>query len=339
MRRKVTRRHLEVLREEGRGTVAPEVWRPMRAEVPADLEERAGVDLERVEVYAGHVAGEDSLELRAADGEDGPLTIVGHAAVFDRKSEELGVPGWFTFREQLKRGAFRKALDEDQDVRFLWEHDPRWILARTSAGQEVGRLELSEDPRGLRSFAKVVPTTYARDLEAVMRAGLVTQMSFGFTVAPGGDEWLERTRDDGTVEVLRTILEVDRLFDVSVVAYPAYPQTDATARSLLEPVFAGGEEPDLEQLRALAVKVHAGEVEASATLRAAIDLAYSRTDSVSPWTAQRALRAVAREPELRGAVHEPGEAGDGGDDGEHGSVGGASALAARQRRLRLMEMG
>ena len=336
MSRKVTRRHLEVLREEGRGTEAPSAWRRREAPLPPDLEER--VSLERVEVYAGAAAG-DSLEVRAADGEEGPLTIVGHAAVFDRKSEELGVPGWFTFREQLKRGAFRKALDEDQDVRFLWEHDPRWILARTSAAQEVGRLELSEDPRGLRSFAKVVPTTYARDLEAVMRAGLVTQMSFGFTVAPGGDEWLERTRDDGTVEVLRTILEVDRLFDVSVVAYPAYPQTDAAARSLLEPVFASGEEPDLEQLRALALKVHAGEVEASATLRAAIDLAYSRTDSVSPWTAQRALRAVAQEPELRGAVHEPGEAEAGGEGGEHGSVGGASALAARQRRLRLMEMG
>jgi HK97 family phage prohead protease len=288
-------------------------------------------------VYAGHGAG-DTLEVRADDGDEGPLTIVGHAAVFDRKSEELGAAGWFTFREQIKRGAFKRALDEDQDVRLLWEHDPRWILARTAASQEVGRLELSEDPRGLRSFAKVVPTSYARDLEAVMRAGVVTQMSFGFTVGPGGDEWLERTRDDGTVEVLRTIHEVERLFDVSVVAFPAYPQTDAVARSLLEPVFAGGEGPDLEQLRAVALKVHRGEVEASATLRAAIDHAFSGTDSVSPWTAQRALRAVAQEPELRGAVHEPGEAEDGGEGGETDPVGGRDALAARQRRLRLMEL-
>lgn len=48
-------------------------------------------------------------------------------------------------------------------------------------------------------------------------------MSFAFTVAK--DDW--REREDGTI--LRRVLEVDRLHDVSLVTTPAYPQTDAQA--------------------------------------------------------------------------------------------------------------
>lgn len=162
------------------------------------------------------------VELRA-DGEpdaDGSFTLTGHAAVFDRLSEDLG-----GFRERIKRGAFRKALDANQDVILTYNHGQ--ILARTSAGN----LQLREDPRGLYVSAKVVPTSFAKDLRMLMKAGVVTQMSFAFRIASGGDRWTRR-EVDGAEVIEREVIEVDQLRDVSVVDRPAYPQTSATMRSL-----------------------------------------------------------------------------------------------------------
>lgn len=162
-----------------------------------------------------------------ADDDKDRITIRGHAAVFDRLSEDLG-----GFRERINRGAFRKALDQQDDVRLLVNHDAYPVLARTKSNT----LELREDPRGLHVFADVAPTTFARDLRVSMQRGDIDQMSFGFTVADGGDTWEMR---DG--EVIRTITEIRSLFDVSVVTFPAYPQTAVDARTQDSPV---NHEPD-----------------------------------------------------------------------------------------------
>ena len=293
-------------------------------------EELAGSIDQEVRVRVGMV---EPIELRADDGPDSPLrSLVGHAAVFDRLSEELGYAG-VSFRERVRRGAFRRALDEGQDVAFLIEHDPRWPLARTRSGT----LELTEDPRGLRTFSKIdTRQTYAADLAIAIERRDVDQMSFGFTI--GADEWLERHHDDGTVEIVRDVVEVQRLFDVSAVTFPAYPQTDLGLRSAL--LVAGIEivGPDGgvygDALRDLAWRIERGELEATAEERALIDAAYARTESVSPWTAQRALRAVAQEPELRGAAHDGSNEGDGTTDSP--AVGERDTLSARRRRLQEM---
>jgi phage head maturation protease len=70
---------------------------------------------------------------------------------------------------------------------------------------------------------------WVRDLMVSIERGDIDQMSFGFRVAKGGDEWLYT--DDA---VTRTITKVEELFDVSVVTYPAYPDTDVAVRSLTE---------------------------------------------------------------------------------------------------------
>lgn len=160
-----------------------------------------------------------TLEARA-DGEAG-FTLRGYAAVFDRLSNDLG-----GFRERIKRGAFRKALDDGQDVVLLWQHDDRYVLARTGNGT----LELREDVKGLHVFASVAETSYASDLRVLMQRGDIDKMSFAFTVAE--DKWTERNAEDGTSTVERDVLAVQRLYDVSVVAVPAYPQTSADMRAL-----------------------------------------------------------------------------------------------------------
>lgn len=144
--------------------------------------------------------------------EDGN-TIHGYAAVFNSMSEDLG-----GFREIIAPGAFSDTLDAD--VRALWNHDANHVLGRTKSGT----LRLYEDQRGLR--VEIDAPEAAGWILDSMRRGDVDQMSFGFRTRD--DQWEMK---DGYP--LRTLRKVD-LFDVSVVTFPAYPETDAAVRSLEE---------------------------------------------------------------------------------------------------------
>ena len=159
-------------------------------------------------------------EVRAEAGTDGKPLIRGYAAVFNQLSEDLG-----GFREQLATGAFSDAM-ANSDVRALVNHDPNMVLGRNKAGT----LTMREDAAGL--YVEITPpdTQAARDLVTSMQRGDINQMSFAFTVAREDQTW---TRD-GTGPWLRTIKKVSRLYDVSVVTYPAYQQTTAAARALAE---------------------------------------------------------------------------------------------------------
>jgi len=136
--------------------------------------------------------------------------IVGYAAVFDIPADI----GWFT--EVVSPGAFAKAILRD-DVRALINHDRGQVLGRNKAQT----LRLSEDARGLRCEIDVPDTQFARDLMVSMDRGDITQMSFGFDA-------IVETWDESGDKPLRTLVEVG-LFDVSVVTYPAYEDTEAEA--------------------------------------------------------------------------------------------------------------
>jgi HK97 family phage prohead protease len=164
-------------------------------------------------------------EVRVQDGDDKPK-ITGHAAIFNVLSEEMNPFFGGGFREKVAPGAFTKTLKE-ADIRALWNHNPEYVLGRNV----VGTLTLAEDERGLAVTILPPETTWARDLMISMKRGDVDQMSFGFRVIK--DKW-ERYTDEEAKERLdiRTLLEV-RLFDVSVVTFPAYPQTDAAVRAAM----------------------------------------------------------------------------------------------------------
>ncbi|QLI80801.1 HK97 family phage prohead protease [Chitinibacter fontanus] len=140
--------------------------------------------------------------------------IQGHAAVFDQLSEDLG-----GFRERIAPGAFAKTIQK-LDQRALWNHNTDYVLGRRGAGT----LRLREDSKGLAIEIDPPDTQYARDLMVSMQRGDVDQMSFAFATI--SDRW---DKVDG--EWIRTLLEVD-LFEVSPVTFPAYSQTDVSARAL-----------------------------------------------------------------------------------------------------------
>ncbi len=162
-------------------------------------------------------------ELRMEDRDGNPPRIVGHAAVFGRRSLPLGESGADVIVEEIAPGAFTKTLRE-ADVRALINHDPNLVLGRTKAGT----LRLAEDDRGLAVSIDPPDTQAARDLVVSMRRGDISQMSFAF--APVRQQWAKETAGGKTVHI-RLLQEV-RLYDVSVVTFPAYEDTDAQLRAL-----------------------------------------------------------------------------------------------------------
>jgi HK97 family phage prohead protease len=171
-----------------------------------------------------------SAEVRAVDTEDGSLKIAGYAATFGNEATGLN------FREVIAPGAFTRALANDNPVFLLVNHDMDGIpLASTQSGT----MRLAQDKIGLRMEADLDPANpRAQELASALRRGDITKMSFAFTVGPDG-----QTREDG----LRTLTEIDHLYEVSAVTLPAYDDTAIGLRK-------SGEE-DLELIkRKLALK-------------------------------------------------------------------------------------
>ena len=140
---------------------------------------------------------DSKLEYRG-EGDNKKPYMVGHAAVFNSLSENLG-----GFRELIQTNAFDDVLEDD--VQILLNRDENEILASTKSGT----LSLSVDDKGLRYEFDVPNTTAGRDLLVSLERGDVSQSSFGFTVAE--DNWDE----DKEGRWVRNITKVKRLYDVS----------------------------------------------------------------------------------------------------------------------------
>lgn len=148
-------------------------------------------------------------EIEVSDNTGSPF-IRGHAAVFDKLSENLG-----GFVEIVGRSAFNRTIQQ-ADVRALYNHDENMVLGRSSSGT----LKLSIDGSGLYYEISPPDTTYARDLMTVMERGDVNQSSFAFFT--NEDLWAMTEAE----YPLRTLTDVT-LVDISPVTYPAYPDADS----------------------------------------------------------------------------------------------------------------
>lgn len=193
--------------------------------------------MERIEKRLGIAS-----EIRAVRSESGDRVIEGYAARFNKYSEDLG-----GFKEKIKPGAFSDAI-KNSDVRALFNHDPNIVLGRSKAGT----LTLKEDKKGLHMSVTLPNTRTADELMESIERGDITQQSFGFTIAE--DSW----RMSEKYGEVRTIEKIDRLFDVSPVTFPAYPDTEVALRSLA--AWKEGPEPEPEktdEVRHLIERLHA----------------------------------------------------------------------------------
>ncbi len=149
--------------------------------------------------------------------------LQGYAVVFNKMSEDLG---WM--REMIAPDAVDRTLRDGLDVRALIDHDPSKILGRTKAGT----LRLKKDAYGLQATIDPPKTQAAKDIMESVRRGDVTGMSFAFCCL--AEAW-----DLSQDPPMRTVTDME-MRDVSIVTYPAYPQTDIALRSLTDAKRATG---------------------------------------------------------------------------------------------------
>ena len=169
-----------------------------------------------------------SAEFRAAE-DPANQKIIGLAACFNSLSAVMRTKGGQEFREQVAPGAFREAIaragsNPSDECRSLINHNPDKIM-----GRHPKTLSLQETERGLEFEIDPPDTSYARDLKVSMARGDIKECSFGFNVPEGGDSW---KRDGATGMAIRTISKIGKLFDVSIVTYPAYDSTECSLRSI-----------------------------------------------------------------------------------------------------------
>ena len=169
--------------------------------------------------------------------ENGEKTVSGYATTFNQPYE-LYRDAWngyvYIFREQVDPAAFEKT--DLSDVIMQYDHVGR-VFARTSNGT----LELDPDEHGLHIRANLGGTELGRQLFEEIEGGYTNKMSFGFRVGKDKREQTEeRNEETGvtTVTVLRTILEISKLYDVSAVSLPANDATSISARNFCDGVIA-----------------------------------------------------------------------------------------------------
>lgn len=164
-----------------------------------------------------------NFEMRATKDEENAGIIEGRAIVYESQTDL----GWFD--EVIAAGALKNT--NLKDVRFLVNHNTDMIpLARSRNNNENSTMQLIVDEKGLKIRVKLdlENNSEARNLYSAIERGDISGMSFMFTVR--AEAW----EDENTDHPKRTITDIERVFEVSAVTFPAYEETEINARCKTE---------------------------------------------------------------------------------------------------------
>ncbi|MDP4153272.1 MAG: HK97 family phage prohead protease [Bacillota bacterium] len=157
-------------------------------------------------------------EIRAEAAADS-LILKGMPIVFNQPTVINDRAG--SYIEVIERGALDGA--DLSDTRLLYNHD----LSKVPLARTPKTLQLSVEPAGLTMTATLPDTEEARSVHTAVDRGDLSGMSFAFKVPAGGDRYDAKTNT-------RTITKIEKVLEISVVPFPAYPQTSVEARSTID---------------------------------------------------------------------------------------------------------
>ena len=163
---------------------------------------------------------------------DSEYYVEGYATTFNKPYVLYECDGVQYF-EEIDRNALDGA--DLSDVIMLYDHEGK-VLARRS-NKTLG---IEPNNNGLFIFADLSKSTAAKDTYEEIKNGLITKMSWAFKIAE--DKYDHETRT-------RTILKIQKVYDVSAVGIPANGDTDISARSYFDGVI------EIERREALARKL------------------------------------------------------------------------------------
>jgi HK97 family phage prohead protease len=187
----------------------------------------------------------DNIEYRYLDADVAECRILqegdkkfleGHASVFNSRSKLIFEDNRL-FNEIISPNAFDNVLQEERlDVPMTYNHIRGMLLGRTKSNT----LKLSKDEKGLKFRVEVPNTTTGNDVYELVKRGDLYENSFAFIT--DNASW---SKDENGGD-LRTINNIKKLVDISVVTNGAYANTDVAARSFEETVKQPEPEVDAE---------------------------------------------------------------------------------------------
>lgn len=131
-----------------------------------------------------------------------------------------------SYAEIIRSGALEGA--DISDARLMYNHDLNKVpLARTPK-----TMQLERSTAGLKMVAELPDTEEAKAVYTAIKRGDLSGMSFAFKIPEGGDRWNKETRT-------REILKIEKVYEISIVPFPAYPQTSVEARSKVQAIYDG----------------------------------------------------------------------------------------------------
>ncbi|EJR41407.1 MULTISPECIES: HK97 family phage prohead protease [Bacillus cereus group] len=178
-----------------------------------------------------------TIEVREVNEDEGKRTISG-SIKYNNESAEMRDWWGDTFVEEIAEGAFDESL-KVRDVVGLWSHDTSQVLGNTKSKT----LRIENDKKELRFELDIPNTTVGNDAWELIKRGDVDGVSFGMKVTK--DKWSSEERENGKV-YKRSILNAE-LYEISPVAFPAYPTNEVSVRSLDD--FKAGEKRVADEFR------------------------------------------------------------------------------------------
>jgi len=159
------------------------------------------------------------IEIRTEQTESKEMVITGTPIVFNTPTTINDPMGSYT--EIIKRNALDGV--DLADTRLLVSHDYNRIpLAKTPK-----TMELWTDEKGLQMRAVLPDTEEARSVYTAVKRGDMTGMSFSFTTDGDGSHYDVEKRT-------RTISRINKLYECSIVNFPAYQTASVEARSQMQ---------------------------------------------------------------------------------------------------------
>ncbi|PEA89383.1 HK97 family phage prohead protease [Bacillus thuringiensis] len=178
-----------------------------------------------------------TIEVREVNEDEGKRTISG-SIKYNNESAEMRDWWGDTFVEEIAEGAFDESL-KVRDVVGLWSHDTSQVLGNTKSKT----LRIENDKKELRFELDIPNTTVGNDAWELIKRGDVDGVSFGMKVTK--DKWSSEERENGKI-YKRSILNAE-LYEISPVAFPAYPTNEVSVRSLDD--FKAGEKRIADEFR------------------------------------------------------------------------------------------
>ena len=159
-------------------------------------------------------------EIRAGAAADAAkaLRLEGRPIVYDQPTTINDPAG--AFIEIIRAGALDHA--DLSDARLFYNHD----LSKVPLARTPKTMQLTLDPAGLSMVADLPDTAEAQSVYTAVQRGDLSGMSFAFKVPEGGDSYDAKTKT-------RTIFKIENEYEISVVPFPAYPQTSVEARTAI----------------------------------------------------------------------------------------------------------